>query len=81
MRRHDAAFEQRGLRNNDGVHLADVAGQFATPAGAFRKIEDPARRSQLAMELFGRSGPAMLVVSRSCFWRWLAHKKSWPQSQ
>lgn len=66
--------------NEDGQSTVDVFGklglnvlalgkmsvneQFAALSAAFQRIEDPARRAQLAMALFGRSGAALLPLLR-----------------
>jgi hypothetical protein len=48
-----------------GIALADIQGlapdeQFAKVADALNKIEDPAKKTNLAMEIFGRSGRAAI---------------------
>ncbi len=56
-------FTKLGL-NSPALSNMSLPEQFAALAGAFQRIEDPARRAPLAMALFGRSGAELLPLLR-----------------
>lgn len=57
-------FTKLGL-NSLALAKMSLPEQLASLAGAFQRIEDPSRRAQLAMALFGRSGAELLPLLRA----------------
>lgn len=56
-------FNDLGLSIEE-LRAADPADAFAQMSEALARIEDPAQRAALAMEIFGRSGGELLVLMR-----------------
>jgi lambda family phage tail tape measure protein len=56
-------FKYLGV-NLDNLQKQTAVQQFQTLADAFQKVQNPAERSAIAMDLFGRSGAQMLALFR-----------------
>lgn len=56
-----SVFSQIGL-NMAALRSLDPAGQFEAVGKALGNIQDPARRTQEAMKIFGKSGGEMLAI-------------------
>jgi len=59
-----SAFDRLGI-SMDTLRNSDPQKVFEEVGEAFKKIEDPAKRTQLAMDIFGRTGPAMLPLLKN----------------
>ncbi len=58
-----AAFRRLGLSVNELINL-DPDQAFAAIADGFQKIQNPAERSAIAIQLFGRAGAGMINVMK-----------------
>jgi predicted RNA-binding protein associated with RNAse of E/G family len=59
-----AAFDRLGI-SMDTLRNSDPQKVFETVGEALKNVEDPAKRTQIAMDLFGRTGPSLLPLLKN----------------